>query len=379
MRRMLSDGRLHEIINFGSLPVFQNADTYPAIFILSPTRTNKITLKQIKGNDQLNLKEIEAAPWIDIVLSNLSESPWNLGGIDISSILKSHGVDWKPLRDFGQAYIGVLTGMDAVFVVDRDTAKKLKLEKAILLPYAYRGAEVERYSEVLPNARVIYPYYEGPEGTPELISENELKKTYPNVYKHLLGFKDDLRKRMDSRKLYASGAHWYRHLRPGSYKYIHPPKLIIKGVDIQTTVGFLNENTAFNGANCPGIILDNLKGHSLSYVLGILNSKVISYYLRQVCPAKLGGYSRFNANNINESPIRVVNRSSKNEAASHDKMVSLVDQMLSLNKQQAEAKTDHEKTALQRQIDATDQQIDQLVYELYGLTEEEIRIVEGEK
>jgi hypothetical protein len=43
----------------------------------------------------------------------------------------------------------------------------------------------------------------------------------------------------------------------------------------------------------------------------------------------------------------------------------------------ASAKTDHEKTALHRQIDATDKQIDELVYELYGLTEEERRIVEG--
>lgn len=60
-------------------------------------------------------------------------------------------------------------------------------------------------------------------------------------------------------------------------------------------------------------------------------------------------------------------------------MFSLVDQMLSLNKQLPAAKTDHEKTALQRQIDATDRQIDQLVYELYGLTEEEIKIVESSK
>ena len=57
---------------------------------------------------------------------------------------------------------------------------------------------------------------------------------------------------------------------------------------------------------------------------------------------------------------------------------SLVDQMLLLNKQLASAKTDHEKTALQRQIEVTDKQIDQLVYELYGLTEAEIRIVEGQ-
>ena len=60
-------------------------------------------------------------------------------------------------------------------------------------------------------------------------------------------------------------------------------------------------------------------------------------------------------------------------------MVSLVDQMLLLNKQLPAAKTDHEKTALQRQIDAMDQHVDQLAYALYGLTEDEIKIVEATK
>jgi hypothetical protein len=59
-------------------------------------------------------------------------------------------------------------------------------------------------------------------------------------------------------------------------------------------------------------------------------------------------------------------------------MVSLVDQMISLHKQLKEAtRTPHEQTGLQRQIEATDRQIDALVYELYGLTEEEIKIVEA--
>jgi len=57
-------------------------------------------------------------------------------------------------------------------------------------------------------------------------------------------------------------------------------------------------------------------------------------------------------------------------------MTRLVDQMLELNKQLQKTKTDHEKTLLQRQIDATDKQIDKLVYELYDLTPEEIAIVE---
>ena len=51
--------------------------------------------------------------------------------------------------------------------------------------------------------------------------------------------------------------------------------------------------------------------------------------------------------------------------------------MLGLHKSLAAAKTDHDKTLLQRQITATDHQIDKLVYELYGLSDDEIAIVEG--
>jgi hypothetical protein len=58
-------------------------------------------------------------------------------------------------------------------------------------------------------------------------------------------------------------------------------------------------------------------------------------------------------------------------------MIALLDQMLELHKQLPEAKTGHEQTLIQRQIDATDREIDKLVYELYGLTPEEIAIVEG--
>ena len=57
-------------------------------------------------------------------------------------------------------------------------------------------------------------------------------------------------------------------------------------------------------------------------------------------------------------------------------MVTLVERMLSLHQKLAAASTPDEKTILQRQIDLTDQQIDQLVYQLYGLTDDEIAIIE---
>ena len=67
------------------------------------------------------------------------------------------------------------------------------------------------------------------------------------------------------------------------------------------------------------------------------------------------------------------------EVIMHDQLVELVETMLALHKHLPEAKTDHEKTSIQRQIDATDGQIDKLVYTLYGLTDDEIAIVEGEE
>jgi hypothetical protein len=63
--------------------------------------------------------------------------------------------------------------------------------------------------------------------------------------------------------------------------------------------------------------------------------------------------------------------------ASHDRMVELVQRMLSLHKQLAASRTPDDKIRLQRQIDATDHQIDKLVYYLYGLSDKEIQTVEG--
>jgi hypothetical protein len=61
----------------------------------------------------------------------------------------------------------------------------------------------------------------------------------------------------------------------------------------------------------------------------------------------------------------------------HDRLVRLVEAMLQLHPRLAAAQTAHDREMIQRQIDATDKQIDALVYQLYGLTDEEIKIVEG--
>ena len=113
------------------------------------------------------------------------------------------------------------------------------------------------------------------------------------------------------------------------------------------------------------------------YILGILNSTLITWYHHKRSPkSQKALFPKVLVSDIAKLPIRSINFSNSHDKARHDKMISLVDQMLSLNKQLPSAKTDLEKTALQRQIDATDKQIDGLVYELYGITEEEEKIIE---
>ncbi len=75
-------------------------------------------------------------------------------------------------------------------------------------------------------------------------------------------------------------------------------------------------------------------------------------------------------------PVRTIDFSDPEDMARHDRMVGLVERMLALHERLAEAKIERERTVIGHQVAATDRQIDRLVYELYGLTDEEVRIVE---
>ena len=111
----------------------------------------------------------------------------------------------------------------------------------------------------------------------------------------------------------------------------------------------------------------------MKFLLGLLNSALLNWFFRASFPSN----NHIASNQLAELPIRNLDPSKPVDKACHDNMVKLVERMLDLHKQLVAAKNPNDKTRLQREIEATDRQIDQLVYELYGLTDEEIEIVEG--
>jgi hypothetical protein len=108
--------------------------------------------------------------------------------------------------------------------------------------------------------------------------------------------------------------------------------------------------------------------YNLFYILGLINSKLITYYFK----TNLGGGLHASPANVRRLPIRQTDFSNPIEKSAYDEIVKRVEEYLSLQKQrqQAEAALEDSRHALKRQIETLDREIDQRVYALYGLTED---------
>jgi len=111
--------------------------------------------------------------------------------------------------------------------------------------------------------------------------------------------------------------------------------------------------------------IDNLK-----FLQGILSSKLMNYYLVNYLADDM------NKAYLEKIPIPSINTPVPEDKVRYNRLVALVTQMLDLNTRLEETKLEHERTLLSRQVDVTDTSINALVYELYGMTKEEIKIIE---
>jgi adenine-specific DNA-methyltransferase len=113
------------------------------------------------------------------------------------------------------------------------------------------------------------------------------------------------------------------------------------------------------------------------FLLGLLNSKYLNRLHDGLSQNKDKVFAKVLAENLKKLPLPVLDLSKSADKARHDKMVSLVEQMLTAKPQLARAQSDKDKDFYQNKCAALDRQIDALVYELYALTPAEIKIVEG--
>jgi hypothetical protein len=117
---------------------------------------------------------------------------------------------------------------------------------------------------------------------------------------------------------------------------------------------------------------------NLKYLLAILNSKLLTFYLKQKLLTNAQGFPQILMWQLDKLPIPKIDFTNPAEKKKHDEIVNLVETMLELNRELQKTKSAEEQERLNQRISYTDKKIDALVYELYDLTEEEIKVVEGE-
>jgi restriction endonuclease TaqI-like protein len=170
------------------------------------------------------------------------------------------------------------------------------------------------------------------------------------------------------------GSDWYAYGRQQNIDLMLLPKILVP--DIADRASFaLDERGEYAFTSGYGITLKDNVAESPKYILGLLNSRLLDFYLKSISTTMRGGFFRYFTQFIEQLPIRRIQLSDPDDKARHDKVVALVDRMRELNKRLTVANNPNDKIQLERETESTNRQIDQLVYELYGLTEEEIRIV----
>jgi len=382
LRKYLLTKQIEEIIDFGDLPVFKTAIAYPCIIRVSqeePVREFGVT--DVHALDFPSLEEYVKEHWHPISPNSLTDEGWTLGDQGTENILKKLQSAGRSLEEYvqGAIYYGLKTGLNEAFVIDEETKNRLIKEdlksSEVIKPFVV-GRDIKRYSSLKCEKYLLYipwhfPLHTDPTITgSSKIAEQAFKTKYPAIYNHLLQFKEKL----VARNTAETGIRyeWYALQRFGSNYFTEfaKPKIIIPAIVKNASYSF--DQTGFYSNDKTSIIPKNDL-----YLLGLLNSKVLDFVMHAISSTKQGGYYEYKPMYVSKLPIRTINPNDPTDIARHDRMVTLVTQMLDLNKKLQEARLEQEKTMLSRQIEATDGAIDKLVYELYGLTGEEIKIVEG--
>ncbi|MDN7024026.1 restriction endonuclease subunit R [Methanoculleus sp. FWC-SCC1] len=372
LRQWLKEKRIEEIVDFGDLPVFEGTTAYTCIVRVStgePDGVFKVT--NVDSLDFGDLATYVNETCFPLSLSSLDDTGWSLIDEQSRELLKKLQAVGVSLADYihGKIYWGVKTGLNKAFVIDESTKQRLITEDPKSAPFIkpyLAGKEIKRYSP-LKNSLFLILFEKGWTDLNSQGHRNKwlwLKENVPAIANHLEPHAKEAEKRYDK------GDYWWELRACEYYGVFEEPKILYPEI-CQRPEFTIDAEGLYPNNKCFAIPSDD------KYLLGILNSKLTAFLFETLLPKLRGGFFMPAAVVVQTFPIRTIDPASPADVARHDRMVALVEQMLDLNKRLQAAKAPHEREVLAGMIDATDRQIDRLVYEIYGLTEDEVAIVEG--
>ena len=410
--RLFLNKYTERIINFHNTMIFEDANVHTAILFARKSEGND-SIKIYNKKTDLPINSIDLIDDFDSCLlekKNLQDT-WIIANSSSSVIIAKMKEKSIPMENITIIEKGSTSGKNDVFTVSEEFARTKNFETDLIRKNVKNGD--------------IHPYFIYNRGNVLIYTNNStIIEQYPNVYQYLLSHKDVLSERNEVAKgLYE----WYRFERPRSKEIFDSKEKLIVPYRAEHNRFAYDNNQYFNdGGDIRAIVVKDDAEISIKYLLVLLNSRLLDWFYGFIGKAKGNAREYFNKP-LAEVPIPPI------DIKSQQPFVALADTMLSLNKELqekrsrflrrltenlegvkvtsalqtfdqmdfaafvAELKKQKIKLSLTQQdewedyfnqyrdacqqlsaqIAQTDKEIDQRVYDLYGLTEEERQTIES--
>lgn len=431
IRKFLVNNKAVEtIVHFGSEMVFEDVSTYTCILIMS------------KYNKQLAFKEIKpqylftSFEFDKMDVETLTDDKWNLQSDAIAKVMAKLKKQKYTLKDlFEWISQGVVSVGDDIFLMQgtingnkfvgysEKTGTEIELEADLMKPLL-KGEDVKRYAQLEANYYVLYPHYEKA-GKTVPYEEDEFKRRFPLAYNYFLPYKEELTKKKIRYK--TNPKYWYSLHRSREVSlFEQKEKIITPEISLGTNMAY-DTQQLYHNTKCYSLIKKTEIDADYKYLLAILNSPVMWFFLNTTGYVLRGGFFTFKTKYLEPFPVPLIGKDLQQPFI--EKVDEIIQRTATLERQQKQFtdllqnkfdieklskklqhwynlnfkeflkemekvkvklsisteaewmsyfnEQQHQVQELKFKINRINKEIDQMVYELYELTVDEIQVVEG--
>jgi len=350
---LLKNTTIDKLIDFDGLKVFDEATVDTSIVQVTKHKNGKQSVDAVRFDKTFNLEKGSILDYFEkhkIQLDNLDKESWYFASEKEKALKLNIQKVGKPLKNWDiTIYRGITTGLNEAFVIDTATKESLIKEdkkNAQIIKPLLRGRDIKQYYYDFSDLWIINTHNGLKEQSIDAIN---VQRDYPIIFKHLKNYQEGLENRQDK------GYHWSNLRNCAYWTEFEKEKIVF--TKASQTKSFAYDNKGMYLQNTSYI----LTGKNLKYLLGVLNSKLISYaFLNFYQSGGIEGEITVQA--INEIPIPKPTAENKTQVAKIERLVNKI-----LTKKQTDTNSDISKET---------KEIDKLIYQLYQLTDEEIEWIE---
>ncbi len=310
-----------EIVNFGHQQVFEDATTYTALIFLTRGTSSHVKYGMIKKLERSleQLRRVASHEFEDDTIAvfsfpetKLTSEPWSFASPAEQKIVDSLS-DYPKLAD-ARIFVGLQTSADDVYIMDyvRDVAggkelisradgKHYTLENDLVKPLI-SGTDVKRYEEPPKRQFIIFPYGIVNDRS-KLIPIGEIKQRYPHTHDYLVRNKQTLENR---EKGIIKGQNWHGYIYLKNMNKQELPKLCVPRL-VMRIQSFYDSGGEFylDNVDVGGVIYEGKDAQFHWYICGLLNSALLTFYLRRISTRFRGGWVSCNKQYLSQLPIVV--------------------------------------------------------------------------